>query len=81
MFASSITENQIVACVLTIGVFIAMWFLPNLSSVFETFSLMAMFTHFPSGVIALDEVIMFVSFTILFVLLTIIVLQRRKSVK
>lgn len=81
MFASSITENQIVACVLTIGVFIAMWFLPNVASIFGSFSLMSMFNNFPSGVIALDEVIMFISFTVLFVLLTIVVLQRRKSVK
>lgn len=81
MFASSITENQIVACVLTIGVFIAMMFLPNVFPIFESFSLMSMFYHFPAGVIAFDEVIMFVSFTILFILLTILVLQRRKSVK
>ncbi len=81
MFASSVTENQIVACVLTIGVFIAMWFLPNVSSIFSMFSLIAMFDNFPTGVIALNEVVMFVSFTILFILLTIIVLQRRKSVK
>jgi ABC-2 type transport system permease protein len=81
MFASSITENQIIACVLTIGVFIAMWFLPNLSSVFYSISLMYMFDHFPTGVIALNEVVMFVSFTVLFILLTIVVLQRRKSVK
>ena len=81
MFASSITENQIVACVLTIGVFIAMWFLPNINDVFSTFSLINMFDKFPSGIIALDEVVTFVSFSILFILLTIIVLQRRKSVK
>ena len=80
MFASSVTENQIIACVLTIGVFMAMWFLPSVSDVFSMFSLISMFNSFPSGVIALDEVIMFVSFTVLFILLTIIVLQRRKSV-
>ena len=81
MFASSITENQIVACVLTIGVFIAMWFLPNINDIFSTFSLINMFDKFPTGVIALDELVTFVSFSILFILLTIIVLQRRKSVK
>ena len=80
MFASSVTENQIIACVLTIGVFMAMWFLPSISDIFSMFSLISMFNSFPSGVIALDEVIMFVSFSVLFILLTIIVLQRRKSV-
>lgn len=81
MFASSITENQIVACVITIGTFIAMWFLPNMYEVINTFSLINMFDKFPSGVIALDEIITFVSFSTLFILLTIIVLQRRKSIK
>lgn len=81
MFASSITENQIVACVLTIGVFIAMWFLPNINEIFNTFSLINMFDKFPSGIIALDEIVTFVTFSVLFILLTIIVLQRRKSVK
>ena len=81
MFASSITENQIVASILTIGVFIAMWFLPSVSDIFSTFSLINMFDKFPSGIIALDEVVTFISFSVLFILLTIIVLQLRKSVK
>lgn len=81
MFASSITENQIVASVLTIGVFILTWFLPYISEKFQILSLMSMFDHFPNGVIALNEVIRFVSFSVLFILLTIVILQRRKSVK
>ncbi len=81
MFASSITENQIVASVITIGVFILMWFLPGVSQFFSDFSLIDMFDHFPRGVIALNEVVRFISFSVLFILLTVIVLQRRKSVK
>lgn len=85
MFASSITENQIIACVITIGVFISMWFLPSIGTSFgtmlESFSLINMFDKFPAGIISISEVITFVTFTILFVILTIIVLQRRKSVK
>ena len=85
MFASSITENQIVACVLTIGVFITMWFLPSLNSslseVLRQFSLISMFDKFPEGIISLSEIVTFTTFTILFIVLTIMVLQRRKSVK
>ena len=85
MFASSVTENQIIACVVTIGVFIAMWFLPALStsfsSVLSQFSLINMFDKFPDGIISISEIVTFVTFTILFILLTIIVLQRRKSIK
>ena len=85
MFASSITENQIIACVLTIGVFIAMWFLPlfnsSISGVLKQFSLINMFDKFPEGIISISEIVTFTTFTILFILLTIIVLQRRKSIK
>lgn len=81
MFASSITENQIVASVITIGAFLAMWFLPYINDIFELFSLITKFENFAYGIIAISEVITFVSFTVLFVLLTILTLQRRKSVK
>lgn len=85
MFASSITENQIIACVVTIGVFIAMWFIPSINiggvSILSQFSLITMFEKFPQGMISIPEIVTFVTFTILFILLTIIVLQRRKSVK
>ena len=81
MFASSITENQIVASVLTIGVFLAMWFMPYMSNVFSIFSLIDKFEKYPEGLISISEIVTFVSFSVLFILLTIIVLQRRKSVK
>ena len=81
MFASSLTENQIIACVLTIGAFIVMWFLPGFNENLEMFSLIQMFDKFPSGIISIPEIITFVSFAVLFILLTIVVLQRRKSVK
>lgn len=81
MFASSITENQIVASVITIGVFMAMWFLPGINGLFDIFSLIDKFEKYPYGMISISEIITFVSFTVLFILLTIITLQRRKSVK
>lgn len=81
MFASSITESQIVAYFLTAGVFLLMWFLPDISSNLELFSLISMFDKFPEGLITISEVVTFVSFAVLFILLTIVVLQRRKSVK
>ena len=58
-----------------------MWFLPNANDAFYGFSLINMFDKFPSGIIALDSIVYFISFTILFILLTIVVLQRRKCVK
>ena len=81
MLASSITENQIIAGVITIGFFIITWFLPNFSTSLGTLSLINMFDKFPSGLIALEEIVAFVTFTIMCILFTAIVLQRRKSVK
>ena len=81
MFASTITESQIVAYFITAGAFLLMWFLPQMASSLEMFSLIAMFDKFPAGLISVSEIITYVSFSVLFMLLTIIVLQRRKSVK
>ena len=81
MFASSITENQIVASVVTIGVFMAMWFLPDSLPILDIFALIFKFENYAIGLISIADVITFVSFTVLFILLTIITLQRRKSVK
>ncbi len=81
LLASSITENQIVAGVITIGFFILTWFLPNFSDVFTDFSLINLFTNFPSGQIDIADTVTFVTFTIMCILLTVIVMQRRKSVR
>lgn len=81
ILASSITENQIIAGVITIGFFILTWFLPNFSEVFTNFSLIKMFSKFPTGQIDIADTVTYVTFTILCLLLTVIVMQRRKSVR
>ncbi|MBO6232641.1 MAG: ABC transporter permease subunit [Clostridia bacterium] len=81
IFASSITENQIIAGILTIGFFILTWFLPQFSPIFTNFSLINMFSKFPQGQIDIADTITFITFTISCILLTLIVLQRRKSVR
>ena len=81
ILASSITENLIIAGVITIGFFILTWFLPQFSSIFTNFSLINMFSKFPTGQIDIADTVTFVTFTISCILLTIIVMQRRKSVR
>lgn len=81
ILASSITENQIIAGIITIGFFVLTWFLPQFSSIFTNFSLINMFSKFPTGQIDIANTITFVTFTITCILLTIIVMQRRKSVR
>ena len=81
ILASSITENQIIAGVITIGFFILTWFLPNFSEIFTNFSLINMFSKFVYGQIDIADTVTYIAFTVLCLLLTIIVLQRRKSVR
>ena len=81
MFASSITENQVIAAVSTIAFLFMTIFLENINSIFAHISLMNFYEKFPLGVISLKEIAGLVSFSIVFISLTIIVMQRRKSVK
>lgn len=81
MLASSITENQIIAGVITIGFLILTWFLPKFSTLFTNFSLINLFSKFPNGQIDIADTVTFISFTALCLALTIISLQRKKSVR
>ena len=81
ILASSITENQIIAGVITIGFFILTWFLPSINEIFTNFSLINMFPKFPSGQIDIADTLTFITFTIACILLKIIFMQRRKSVR
>ncbi len=81
MFASSITENQIIAGIITVAFLIISLFIEDISSVFSGFTLMNFYNSFAQGVISLENVISLVLFSMLFTSLTIIVMQRRKMVK
>jgi len=81
MFASSITENQVIAGIITIGFLILSLFLPNVGTEFPDVSVMNFYTKFPYGLISLSEVVGVISFAAMFIAFTIIVMQRRKLVK
>ena len=81
ILASSITENQIIAGIITIGFFILTWFLPQFSDIFTNFSLINMFSKFPTGQIDIADTVTYITFTVACILLTIIFMQRRKSVR
>lgn len=78
MFASSITENQVISAIITIAFLIMSMFLENINPVFANLCIIHFYEKFPSGVISLAEVAGLVSFSIVFIGLTIIVMQRRK---
>ena len=81
MFASSLTENQVIAGIVTIAFLVMSLFIPNLGDEFKMISIMDFYQKFPTGVISLTEVVGAVSFAFMFISLTIIVMQRRKLVK
>ena len=81
MFASSITENQVIAAIITVVFIVIPWFLPNIDSSFSLIDLMSNYQKFPAGLISATEVVGLLSFAVMFVLITIIIMQRRKSVK
>lgn len=81
MFASSITENQIIAGIITIAFLIFSLFIGNISTMFTSFTLIDLYTPFAYGIIALENTISLLLFAVVFISLTIIVLERRKLVK
>ena len=82
MFASSLTENQVISAIISVGFFLLLWFLPNMVSAFLNYSLMdAFYSSFMQGTISIANLVLLLSFTIMFILFTIMVIQRRKLVK
>ena len=81
MFASSITENQIIAGIITIAYLIMSIFIPQLGEGFPDIAIMNYYQKFQIGVISLTEVVGALSFTLMFIAFTIIIMQRRKLVK
>ena len=81
MFISSLTENQIISAVITIVFFVSSWFLPNINSSFSIIDLMSNYQKFPAGLISMSEVVNLLGITVVFILFTIIIMQRKKSIK
>ncbi len=81
ILASSLTDSPIISGILSFGfVFTSTW-IPYFVSSLSGLSLMDIFIKFLYGQIDISAVVLFLSLTILFIILTMIVMQRRKSVK
>ncbi len=81
MLASSITENQIISAILTIGILVAPWFLIDMSEIFSSIDLIDKFLGLATGTISIADVISLLSITVMCILITIILIKRRKTVK
>ena len=81
ILSSSLTDSPIISGILSFGfVFISTW-IPYFVSSLSGLSLMDVFIKFLYGQIDIEAVVLFLSITILCIILTMIVMQRRKSVK
>ena len=81
MLASSITENQIISAIITIIILVAPWFLVDMSSIFSSINLMDKFMSFPRGVISIADTVSLISISAMCILITIILIKRKKAVK
>ena len=81
MLASSITENQIIAAIITIVVLVAPWFLVDMSEIFSSIDLIDKFLKFPSGLVSVSDTVCLLSITAMCVFITIVLIKRRKAVK
>ena len=81
MLASSLTENQIISAIITIVVLVAPWFLVDISTVFSSIDLIDKFLKFPSGLVSVSDTVCLLSITVMCILITIILIKRRKTVK
>lgn len=81
MFASSLTENQIISGVITIAFLVISLYAGNISSALSGLTLMEYYLKFAQGIISLENVVSLLLFTFVFISFTIIVMTRRKLVK
>ncbi len=81
VLASSITESPIISGILTFAAVFACTWMPYLIKKLSKFSLMDQFINFLYGQIDIASVVLFLSITISCILITMIILQRRKCIK
>jgi len=86
VFASSLTENQIIAVVISFVSLLIMWLADSLGSIIggtpskilNWFSLMNRYEDFNRGILGLSPVVYYLSFIVVFLFLTIRVIERRR---
>ena len=82
IFASSLVENQIIAAILSVVYISVALFLPRFVTAVEFLSpTSAFFNSFSNGTIGIADLLLIISCTIMFLIFTIMVIQRRKSIK
>ena len=87
MFISALTESQVIAAVVSIGIGLLIYMLDSLSNVFNVdwlttlfhnISFDAHFTNFINGIINLTSVVFFLSVIAIFLFLCVRVFEKRR---
>ncbi len=86
VFASALTENQVVAAIIAFVSLIIMWLMDSIASyvggipakVLSWLSLLSRYNDFTAGILNLSPIIYYLSFTAVFIFLTIQVIERRR---
>lgn len=86
VFASSLTENQVVAAVISFVSLVLMWLMDSISSyaggtmakILDWFSLLSRYNSFSKGILDLAPIIYYLSFIVVFLFLTIQVIEKRR---
>ena len=93
IFISSLTENQVIAAVASLGLFVALWILEMIASMFygtgvlpaiimQTLVFISIYGRYGEitrGLLSLDTVVYFISVCALFIFFTTRVLERRRQ--
>lgn len=87
LFISALTESQMIAAVITFGTLLLIYYIdqiaasisiPAIKSFLQFFSLMRRYNEFQNGIVNFANVVFDVSFIILFLFLTVMVLKSRR---
>jgi len=90
LFASSLTENQVIAAVVGFVGLLIMWVMDGVSNMFanvlwgklsmilDWFSLLSRYQDFSAGILNLGPIMYYVSFSAVFLFLTIRVIEKRR---
>lgn len=82
LFTSSLTENQIVAALISFGILLVFWIMGAVSdaesSILGYLSIINHFDSFSKGVIELEDIVYYLSFTFLGLFLTYIVIESER---
>lgn len=86
VFSSSVTENQVVAAIVGFVSLIIMWLMDSIAGyvggipakVLSWLSLLSRYNDFYQGILNLSPIIYYLSFTAVFIFLTIQVIERRR---